>query len=247
MKVELKSDAWPEGHVISELCRIHGIIASLNVPIRREDLVYHRMGLDDIKDFKDYEGEWFPFQYSDWFYKTHITAKDSVSLGCYWRPPNSPAEEYLVGGVMARYEWDEAALGYVSSSSGVDPKTGCCGWLCNVIWNFRKENMYIMTIGVADEVRRLGAGSGLMRELERTIRTERPTCVCISLHVLETNRAAMGCYRKNGFQATRMIRKYYEMFGKNYDAQYYVKAICGKEQGTEMDRRPLLADGQTKK
>ncbi len=238
-KKKLISGAWPDDLAIREKCRIHAIVSSLNMPIKKEDLVYRRMAREDMRDFKDYEAEWFPFVYPDSFYDQALTSKDEFAVGCFWRPPSQSAE-YLLGGVMARYESNQVALQFATKALGLPvAESGCCFPLTQWLCGSERSNLYITSIGVADEARRLGVCTALLREVEKSARSDRPKCVCISLHVLETNKAARGCYEKNGFQFASLIKGYYTMFGKRHNGLYYVKPLPRGEEGEAMVGRQL--------
>lgn len=224
--IKLKSGAWPEGKEIPIKSGIHEKILSLGQKIEAKDLIYRPLLLSDIAELKLLEEEWFPFSYSDSFYFQMKDTHNFVTMGCFWKPPleNQHSADYLVGGVMGRFENDSDALYYVTKSS-MNPAVSCIGKFCNYYCsNQNCCNLYIMTIGVADEFRRLKVGTRLLEEINNFAK-ERLNCVSISLHVLDDNKQAIKCYENNGFVQICMVPQYYTMFGKRYDGRYYAKKV----------------------
>ena len=86
------------------------------------------------------------------------------------------------------------------------------------------QGCYIMTLGVIDEVRKLGIGTILLEKLYRQIAYNYPECGIIYLHVVSYNDSAIKFYKeKNDFKFLRTVQDHYEIFGKEYNAEIYYK------------------------
>ena len=229
---KLKSGAWPEGSVIELKSTIHQIIASLNIPIRNEDLTFRPMTAEDLPQFKALMAEWFPFEYSDYFYDQAFTSTNYSFLACSWTPPNQ-SKSYIIAGILIRFETDSRAFNYVTDKE-ITTKISCCTRLINYLKNWNNENAYISTIGVIDEARRLGIASRLL-DIAYEKAKKKKNCVSISLHVLTTNQQAIRCYEKNGFVHVCNVKNYYTIQGKTYDARYYVKKVRDKDNYEEIE------------
>ena len=78
-----------------------------------------------------------------------------------------------------------------------------------------------MTIGVIDECRKLGIGSYLLNCTINTVLNNakwRETCKFIYLHVVSYNTVAIKFYERNGFTNCKLLKDWYEIFEKPYDA-----------------------------
>eukprot|EP00826_Nyctotherus_ovalis_P021709 TRINITY_DN1705_c0_g1_i7.p1 TRINITY_DN1705_c0_g1~~TRINITY_DN1705_c0_g1_i7.p1 ORF type:complete len:246 (-),score=58.05 TRINITY_DN1705_c0_g1_i7:134-871(-) len=223
---KLQSGAWPKGSKIRPQSDVHRRIASLNVPICKDDLVFRFMTFDDLPEFKALMDEWFPFTYSDNFYVRALTLPNYLFLACTWKPSSSH-KSLIIGGIMAHFETNSTAFCYISNNS-VTAQVSCCARLKNRLRNWGSENAYIGTIGVIDEARRLGVASQLI-DLVHEEAKKRKKCVSLSLHVMKVNEQAIKCYERNGFVHVCDISDYYEIKGEMHDAKYYVKKV--KEKG----------------
>ena len=220
--IKLESGAWPKGKKIPYRSNVHEKIASLNLPIHKEDLEFRPMTMSDIPEFRNLEAEWFPFEYSTAFYNRINDTKNVIAMGCFWTPPNI-SESFLLGGVMAQYESSSSAFWYVSDTE-VSRNFSCCTQLKNYFRNWSNLNLYIITIGVIDEARRLGIASWFINYLfDKGNSIE--NCVSISLHVMEENIAAINCYEKLGFIHVHDKNDYYYFMNEIHNGRYYVKKL----------------------
>mmetsp|Transcript_3708 Transcript_3708/g.2431 ORF Transcript_3708/g.2431 Transcript_3708/m.2431 type:complete len:91 (+) Transcript_3708:650-922(+) len=87
-----------------------------------------------------------------------------------------------------------------------------------------------MTIGVADEARRLGLGSALIRLSMVTIKRLFPVCELVYLHVADYNKSAIRFYTQNDFTNMKTDKDHYLIHDKNYDAVLFYKAIDDEPQ-----------------
>ena len=76
--------------------------------------------------------------------------------------------------------------------------------------------LYIMTLGVVDQLRSTGLAKRL---LEQTIlhAQQMPKIEILSLHVVAYNTRAIKFYKKNGFSLLEYMSQHYRIFGKDYD------------------------------
>lgn len=82
--------------------------------------------------------------------------------------------------------------------------------------------LYIMTLGVVGRYRHSGIATSLVERLISTVSILQSFEV-VFLHVLHTNTAALGFYRKLGFDIHKLLTGYYEIKGVHQDAYSCVK------------------------
>uniref|UniRef100_A0A6U5HDQ8 N-alpha-acetyltransferase 60 n=1 Tax=Corethron hystrix TaxID=216773 RepID=A0A6U5HDQ8_9STRA len=86
--------------------------------------------------------------------------------------------------------------------------------------------LYILTLGIVDDMRGHGLGSELIRRTEIIARQEM-RCGALYLHVITYNIAAIRLYEKLGYKRIREIKDYYRINQTNYNCYLYVKHVNG--------------------
>ncbi|KAI8366889.1 n-alpha-acetyltransferase 50, NatE catalytic subunit [Blakeslea trispora] len=76
--------------------------------------------------------------------------------------------------------------------------------------------IYMMTLGVLQQYRRLGLGSVLLSYMMDYAR-QNPMITCLYLHVQTVNQAAIGFYLQHGFRIQQVVQDYYKL-AENRDA-----------------------------
>jgi len=218
--IKLESASWPKDTVIPHKSKVHSILASLNVPIRKEELVYRSLVPEDVPELIRLESEWFPNDYSGNLYR-EIADKQRIALGCFWKAVNG--QSLMMGAVIARYETSSDALLYVGKEKIIGVESRCTR-VTNYFRNWRNENLYITTIGVIDEARRLGIATTFLNILYEKAK-ERPNCISISLHVKENNYPARKCYERNEYIHVFTVPNYYRYKKESSNGLYYIKVV----------------------
>ena len=132
-----------------------------------------------------------------------------IAIGAFYPYLN---KNLLLGAIFSNLEFDDSISNYVYKRSLLTKilrGLNCC--------HTPDLLMYIMTIGVIDEVRRMGIGSALIDQCAKVAKERMPLCKGISLHVIEYNRAAINFYIKKGYKKISKISDYYKIHGKYYD------------------------------
>ena len=81
------------------------------------------------------------------------------------------------------------------------------------------QGCYIMTLGVIDEVRKLGLGTTLLQKTFYHVAQHYPECEIIYLHVVDYNKSAINFYtKKNHFKVMKREVDHYTIFDEEYDA-----------------------------
>jgi hypothetical protein len=88
--------------------------------------------------------------------------------------------------------------------------------------------IYVMTIGVLDELRQMHIGSNLLNYIYN-IALDIENCIGVYLHVICYNEIAIKFYKKNKFRKVSKVNNYYYINGKNYDSFVFLRLISKKE------------------
>ena len=118
----------------------------------------------------------FPVYYSESYYKRlKKDSNDSLCIGAFYK------NKYIIGMFIGQYKYNSLLLRNLTNKSYFS-----CDHVCG---------LYIATIGVIDEVRRLGIGSQLINHAIKYTK-ENDRADVVYLHVIEYNQAAIMFYKK---------------------------------------------------
>lgn len=143
----VSSEAWPE-RLRSQYCvaSVHDIFADAeNTQIEDKDISFKLVGSDHIEEIKKLHQEWFPIYYNDAYFSKLNNNKDTLCMGAFYK------DKYLVGIFIGMFKYNSMILKELTKRSWFS-----CHNICG---------LYIATIGVVDEVRRLGIGSKLVENV----------------------------------------------------------------------------------
>ena len=207
------SDAWPEQKDQAAHSKIHDILKQDNLEINKDEIQYRLLEQSDIAEVKNLHLEWFPLRYDDDYYSTIGKYAHTIAIGAFYKPRGHKAKRLLLGAILTRLQYDDSVSDTIN-------KRRCCYKFCRTFnfWHVPDLILYIMTIGVVDEVRRMGIGSELIEQSMKIAWARFPECQGVSLHVIEYNNAAIGFYRKKGYKELEKIEKYYTINEKQYAA-----------------------------
>lgn len=79
----------------------------------------------------------------------------------------------------------------------------------------RHNAVYVMTLGVIDEMRSKGLARRLLDKIIEFTVSEQSIRM-IGLHVVDYNKRALNFYRKNGFVLLETLNEHYHIMGREY-------------------------------
>ena len=88
-----------------------------------------------------------------------------------------------------------------------------------MIYELHKTKLHVLNFAVAPEMRRVGIGTQMVHKLVGKLSSHRRTK--ITLAVRESNLSAQLFFRTQAFQATRVLRGYYEDSGEDAYLMHY--------------------------
>ena len=104
-----------------------------------------------------------------------------------------------------------------------------------MIYELHKTKLHVLNFAVAPEWRRVGIGTQMVTKLVGKLSSHRRTK--ITLAVRESNLGAQLFFRGQAFQATRVLRGYYEDSGEDaYLLQYRLSEEAGEEYDDSYNR-----------
>ena len=205
-KLTVHSDAWPKDSEQKIHSQFHEVLARTNRMITKDKITYRLLEDSDLREAKDLHREWFPVEYSENYYTSITKYKRNIAVGAFYHYKGRKSRLFLLGVIFANIELDDSVSDRIN-------KRGRCYKFMRSLNCFHKEDeiMYIMTIGVADEGRRMGIGKELVEQATRIALSRFPKCKGISLHVIEHNHSAIAFYKKLGYVQLVYLEKYYNI------------------------------------
>jgi ribosomal protein S18 acetylase RimI-like enzyme len=171
-------------------------------------VVFREVRTDDVAELRTLHEQFFPVRYSEKFYEGACHGIGLRGLPLY--SIIATKEDRIVGFLLSQFlplsvAEDRDAIDVFSESKKSDDT----------------EVMYILTLGCIPKLRHLGIASAMIKMCESHCRNN-PQCGALYLHVIVSNRAAIGFYEKNGFIFYRTRYNYYEIGGLSHTAYLYL-------------------------
>ena len=200
------------------------------------NIIYKPLTKQDIEETKNLHKEWFPIKYSDEYFNTIFNSKEGkyFSIGAFYNIINEETKEkkeIIIG--LALCEWiigsdyffkvfgKESALEISKNINYIEE-----------VYSYLKYDdyhcIYIMTIGVLDEFRKMKIGSNIVERIINIGLSDK-LCIGIFLDVIYYNYSAIKFYKRNEFKKVRTNKNYYNLNGTKYDAHVFLRIFSRKE------------------
>lgn len=207
-------DGWEPEYMPRLSAEVHSKLSSSS-SFSQEKICYRRgVSCKDLDEVRELHKEWFPVSYNEDFFNSVVDGRllsvvaslddDSGSIVglCLISLKKSEAQYNPSGDLLV-------SLGYV------DPVNDTIA--------------YILTLGVVDELRKLGIASKLLEKSIEEIRFADPNCRVVFLHVIEYNTPAKKLYEKNGFRGFKFEPNFYCIGEQLYGGILYYKEMNARE------------------
>lgn len=200
------------------------------------NIIYKPLTKQDIEETKNLHKEWFPIKYSDKYFNTIFNSKEGkyFSIGAFYNIINEETKEkkeIIIG--LALCEWivgsdyffkvfgKESALEISKNINYIEE-----------VYSYLKYDdyhcIYIMTIGVLDEFRKMKIGSNIVERIINIGLSDK-LCIGIFLDVIYYNYSAIKFYKRNEFKKVKTNKNYYNLNGTKYDAHVFLRIFSRKE------------------
>lgn len=238
-KYQISSEAFPpnekgERQQLLPLSTFHSILNGIT--INPKEIIYKPLTKNNIIEVRNLHKEWFPVEYEDEFFETIFNNNccNYFTIGAFYNIKNNITnenKEIILG--LALCEWDNISDYFINHTNkkiideiyqNINKNEEIQAFLKCQIYHC----VYIMTIGVMDEYRKMNIGSNILKNIyNMAIKDE--ICVGIYLDVIYYNKTAIKFYEKNNFKKVNEIKDYYFLNGKKYDANVYCRIFTRKE------------------
>ena len=207
-----------------------------NHSLKSNNIIYKPLSLSDLPEIKNLHKEWFPIDYDDEYFKKIFNNKNKnyFTIAAYYtleNPSDKNIKEIIIGIAMCEYRG--VSDYFVKHTSKMAIQKICDNIDFNEeVYSYLKCQdycvIYIMTIGVIDEFRKLNIGTNLIYKICEIALCEY-LCIGVYLDVVDYNKSAIQFYEKNGFEKVAKIKNYYDINKNFYDADVFLKVFTRKE------------------
>ena len=207
-----------------------------NVEFNPDNIIYKPLTQKDLEETKNLHKEWFPINYSDNYFTTIFkeNSRRYFTIGAFYNifdKETNQTKEVIIG--LALCEWLAGSEYFIK----VFGKEATLEIINNI--NYKEEvisylicgdyrSIYIMTIGVLDEFRKMHIGSKIVQKIINTGLKNR-LCIGVFLDVIYCNYAAIKFYQKNQFKKVLTNKNYYNIKGNKYDAHVFLRIFSRNE------------------
>lgn len=232
-KYHIFSEAFPpdkngQRKKLLSLSSSHEILK--DIQIRQEDIIYKPLSKNHIEEIKKLHKEWFPVEYDDEYFENIFINKygSYFTIGAFYNFQN---KEFIIG--LALCEFRPVSEYFVKHTSPQAIEEICK----NIDFNEEVQSylrcqeyncVYIMTIGVLDEYRKLHIGTNLINHIINKALSDN-ICIGVYLDVVYYNLSAVKFYEKNGFKKVSKLINFYDLNGNYYDCEVFLKIFSRKE------------------
>lgn len=207
-----------------------------DIKLNPVNIIYKPLTKVDLEETKNLHKEWFPIKYSDSYFQTIFNEKSGkyFSIGAFYTITNEETnekKEIIIG--LALCEWFIGSK-YFFKLFGKESYMEICNNINYIeeVYSYIKcgdyNCIYIMTIGVLDEFRKMKIGSNMIERIIKIGLSDK-LCVGVFLDVIYYNNAAIKFYKRNEFKKVMTNKNYYNLKGNKYDAFVFLRIFSRKE------------------
>jgi len=247
-KLKVSSDAFPPKHSFETKkiqpahSNIHKYLKDENIEINNNMVKLRKIKKVDMEQIKPLFKEWFPLDYDESFYNkifTRLEEKSGLSLIAYIEntkfliensieEKNSQTEETK----RSKENMDnfpELIIGLIITNkvslenykNSIPYRYENLSYLDEISF-YSKYFVYVQSLGVIDECRRLKLGTLILNEIINIYNRDYH-CLGIYLHVIVYNKIAIKFYEKNAFKEMNHSYNYYLINDTYYDSKIMVR------------------------
>ena len=228
----LCSESFPldeknERKKMKPVAEVHSLLKG--VTIDKEKIIYKEIDLEDYEEVKRLHKEWFPVPYKEEFFENIFKKNNGQyeTMGAYY-PLNigeGKIKNVLLGLIIVQWRYVNKYFFDIVGNEVSNEIERNIDFEDEIGFLFSKHphyfSLYVMTLGVIDECRKMNIGSKLLKSVYNYGINSR-YCLGVYLNVIENNFSGIKFYEKNGMTKTKHLENFYEIDGKKYNAESFV-------------------------
>ena len=235
----LYSESFPlneknERQKMKPIAECHKLLKGVTIDPSR--IVYKPLTPENIEEVKKLHVEWFPVKYDEEIFNQSLLYNQgryfTVAAFYYIQIGEKEYKEIILGLIICQWVYVDEYFFKMTSEETAKTISDNLNYEEEVKLLFSRDKYYycayIMSLGVIDECRKMGIGTNMLRSIfNYAIYSD--ICVGVYLNVISSNVSGKKFYEKNGFVKVNNLKDFYDIEGKKYESDVYIKIFTRKE------------------
>lgn len=235
----LYSESYPlnennERPKVKPVSSVHKLLSGVQLDLNK--IYYKPLVPEHYEEVKNLHKEWFPVPYDEQFFVNSILNNQGyfITEGAFYFLEEEN-KEIILGLIICQWTYIEKYFIDMVGENVFDKINNEIDYEEEAQFYLSKQkfysSLYVMTLGVIDECRKMNIGTNLIKDTMNYVITF-PFCTCIYLNVITDNFSGKKFYEKNGLICAKRIKNYYNINDKQYDSDVYIKIFNKKEKNS---------------
>ena len=235
----LYSESFPlneknERQKMKPIAECHKLLKGVTIDPNR--IVYKPLTPENLEEVKKLHVEWFPVKYDEEIFNQSILYNQgryfTVAAFYYIQTGENEYKEIILGLIICQWVYVDEYFFKMTTEETAKKISDNLNYEEEVKLLFSRDKYYycayIMSLGVIDECRKMGIGTNMLRSIfNYAIYSD--ICVGVYLNVISSNSSGKKFYEKNGFVMVNNLKDFYDIEGKKYESDVYIKIFTRKE------------------
>ena len=206
-----------------------------------QDKIYYKpLGPEHYEEVQNLHKEWFPVEYPKEIFDRSLLYNQGgyIAQGAFYFLEEEN-KEVILGLIITEWRGVDKNFAFMVNKNVIDDIYKALNYEEEVQLYLSKRKYYfinyIVSIGVIDECRKMNIGTNLLKYVFNYC-IYFPLCTGVYLHVISDNNIAKKFYEKLGMNNSGYLPHYYDIDGKKYASNVYVK-IYTKDEKNNMRKK----------
>ena len=220
------------------ISQVHKILKGIKLDPNK--IYYKPLGPEHYDEVKNLHKEWFPVEYPEEIFVESLLHNQGgyITQGAFYFLEEEK-QEIILGLIITQWRGVNKSFGLSVNKNVLDEIYNALNYEEEVQLYLSKRKYYfinyIVSIGVVDECRKMNIGTNLIKYIFN-YSIYFPLCVGVYLNVISDNTIGKKFYDKIGMSNAGYLENFYEIKGKKYAANIYVK-IYTKEEKNDLRKK----------
>ena len=220
------------------ISQVHKILKGIKLDPNK--IYYKPLGPEHYDEVKNLHKEWFPVEYPEEIFVESLLHNQGgyITQGAFYFLEEEK-KEIILGLIITQWRGVNKSFGLSVNKNVLDEIYNALNYEEEVQLYLSKRKYYfinyIVSIGVVDECRKMNIGTNLIKYIFN-YSIYFPLCVGVYLNVISDNTIGKKFYDKIGMSNAGYLENFYEIKGKKYAANIYVK-IYTKEEKNDLRKK----------
>ena len=213
------------------ISQVHKILKG--VKLDPDKIYYKPLGPEHYEEVQNLHKEWFPVEYPKEIFDRALLYNQGwyITQGAFYFLEEEK-KEVILGLIITEWRIVDKHFALMVNKNVLDEIYKSINYEDEVQLYLSKQKYYsinyIVSIGVIDECRKMHIGTNLINDIFN-YSIYFPLCVGVYLHVISDNTIGKKFYEKIGMNNSGYLPNFYDIDGKKYPSNVYVKIYTKEE------------------